>query len=109
MFNKRGRGPKPSVWKHAVQGAFEEFFAKRSNPLNDAEKVVEPPLAEATGAGLKWLYSGLGIAEPTQVQATIGAPIRSTVLGVTGSLVALENDHDVHPHCHRHCHRHHRS
>ena len=45
------RGPKSKQWTKAVQETFVNFFAKRSEPLNPAEKVTAP-LVEATGAGL---------------------------------------------------------
>jgi hypothetical protein len=83
MFNSRGRGPKPSKWTHKSNKQFMAFFARRSEQLNEAEKEVEPPLVEATGAGLKWLFTGIGGEEPAQVLAVVGAPIRSIVLDVT--------------------------
>ena len=81
------RGPKDRRWKKACRSAFEDFFARRSEPLHQAE-TDEAPLVEATGAGLKWLFSSLG-DEPTQVQSAVGGRVRNVVLGVTGALVAL--------------------
>ena len=52
------RGPKDRRWKKACRSAFEDFFARRSEPLHEAE-TDEAPLVEATGAGLKWLFSCL--------------------------------------------------
>eukprot|EP00966_Prymnesium_polylepis_P328320 7384124-Prymnesium_polylepis.1 len=89
MFNGHGRGPKPTRWRHESRESFEQFFARRSEPLHEAEKETEPLLVEETGAGLKWLFSSVGEDEPTQVQAAVGAPVRSVVLGVTGAMVAL--------------------
>ena len=88
MLNGRSRGPKPSRGVHKSKDSFAAFFARRSEPLNEAEKEAEPPLVEATGVGFKWLFTSIGADEPTQVQATIGAPVRSTVLGNTGALAA---------------------
>ena len=87
MFNSRGRGPKPSKWTHKSNKQFMAFFARRSEQLNEAEKEVEPPLVEATGAGLKWLFTGIGGEEPAQVLAVVGAPIRSIVLDVTSRCI----------------------
>ena len=51
MLPSSRRGPKSKQWTKAVQETFVNFFAKRSEPLNPAEKVTAP-LVEATGAGL---------------------------------------------------------
>ena len=59
-------------------------------------------LVEATGTGCKWLFTGFGEDEPTQVQAAVGGAARSTVIGVTGALVALgvsEKPGDGHATC----------
>ena len=80
------RGPKPSKWRGTVSAGFEAFFAQRSEPLN--LQPDEEPLVEATGAGLKWLFSGLG-NEPMQVQVVTGGVVRNVALAVTGMLVAL--------------------
>ena len=81
------RGPKDKRWTKAVQASFADFFAKRSEPLNPAEKDTAP-LVEATGAGLSWLFSSFG-EEPTQVRAAEGGPVRNISLGITVALVAL--------------------
>ena len=81
------RGPKDKRWTKGVQASFADFFAKRSEPLNPAEKVTAP-LVEATGAGLSWLFSSFG-EEPTQVRAAEGGPVRNISLGITVALVAL--------------------
>ena len=83
------RGPKSKQWTKAVQETFVNFFAKRSEPLNPAEKVTAP-LVEATGAGLSWLFSSFG-EEPVQVRAAQGGPVRNVVLDITGDLAALGN------------------
>ena len=80
------RGPKSKQWTKTSRLAFGDFFAKRSEALN--HQPDEAPLHEATGAGLKWLFSSFG-EEPTQVAATEGAPVRNIILGITGALVAL--------------------
>ena len=80
------RGPKDKKWTNKSRLAFGDFFAKRSEPLN--HQPDEEPICEATGTGLKWLFSSFG-EDPTQVAATDGAPVRNIVLGITGALVAL--------------------
>jgi hypothetical protein len=64
---------------------FALYFARRSEPLN-----VQPdePLAEVSGAGEKWIFTGMG-DESTQVRSTIGGSVRNVMLGVTGTLIAL--------------------
>ena len=81
------RGPKDKRWTKAVRASFADFFAKRSEPLNPAEKEAAP-LVEATGAGLSWLFLSFG-DEPTQVRAAEGGPVRNIILGITGALAAL--------------------
>ena len=54
------RGPKVKKWTKPAAFAFAEFFAKRSEPLPTAPSIDEAPLTEATGAGLKWLFSSFG-------------------------------------------------
>eukprot|EP00966_Prymnesium_polylepis_P016341 376648-Prymnesium_polylepis.1 len=63
------RGPKPTKWTKGATKGFAAFFARRSEPLNSPPE--EAPLAEVTGAGLKWLFSQIG-EEPTQVRVAAG-------------------------------------
>jgi hypothetical protein len=89
MFNNRSRGPKPSKWTHSSRARFIDFFARRSGePLNMAESEA-PPLFEASAAGRKWLFTGFGDGEPTQVQAALNAPVYIVAMGVTGAFAAL--------------------
>jgi hypothetical protein len=67
---------------------FLGHFARRSKPLNMAESEA-PPLFEATAAGRKWLFTGFGDGEPTQVQAALNAPVHNVAMGVTGDFAAL--------------------
>ena len=82
------RGPKVKKWTKPAAFAFAEFFAKRSEPLPTAPSIDEAPLTEATGAGIKWLFSSFG-NEPVQARAAEGASIRNISLGITGALVAI--------------------
>ena len=82
------RGPKDKKWTKPAEVAFAKFFAKRSEPLPAAPSIDEAPLTEASGAGLKWLFSSFG-NEPVQVKAAESASIRNIVLGITGALVAI--------------------
>eukprot|EP00966_Prymnesium_polylepis_P144872 3345343-Prymnesium_polylepis.2 len=73
------RGPKPGKWKKGVSVGFAAYFARRSEPLN-----VQPekePLTEATeDAGFKWIFTGFGGNEPTQVRASSGSRILISLL-----------------------------
>ncbi len=89
MFNNRSRGPKPSTWTHASRAIFTDHFARRSEPLNVAETEQLPPLVEASAAGRKWLFMAFGDGEPTQVQASLNAPVHNVGMGLTGAFVAL--------------------
>ena len=80
------RGPKPSKWRRSASANFSSFFARRSELLPSLPD--EEPLAEATGAGLKWIFTGMG-AESTQVGVANGGSVRIVALGVTGALLAL--------------------
>jgi hypothetical protein len=92
--NSRKRSPACEEARSRPSGAgrapgsegFVSFFALRSEPLNVQPE--EEPLTEATGAGLRWIFTGLG-EDPTQVRATSGGSVRNVALGVTGTLVAL--------------------
>ena len=81
------RGPKPTKWRDAASAGFAAHFARRSEPLNLPE---EAPLAEATGAGLRWIFTGFG-EESRQVRIASGGSVRNIALGVTGTLLALGN------------------
>ena len=85
MFERRSRGPKTSTWTRRSQNVFESFFARRSELLKVAaeDQPHDEPLM--TAAAFKWMFSSFG-DEPKQVCAAQGAPIRSTVLGVTGTI-----------------------
>ena len=85
MYDSSRRGPKSKHWTKAAGTAFDEFFAQRSGPLSQPQSDV---LVDATQAGLSWLYSSFG-EDPTQVQAAEGAPVRNTVVGITGTLMAV--------------------
>lgn len=89
MFNKHSRGPKPSIWTHAGKARFTHFFARRTKPLAAGETAQLPPLFEASAAAQKWLFTGFGDGEPTQVQASQDAPVHNVALGVTGAFTAL--------------------
>eukprot|EP00966_Prymnesium_polylepis_P214233 4961139-Prymnesium_polylepis.1 len=80
------RGPKDSRWRKGASVGFATFFARRSETLNVLPE--EEPLTEVTGAGLKWIFTGLG-ADSTQVRAAADGSVRNVVLGVTGTLIAL--------------------
>ena len=84
MFDGRSRGPKLSKWTKASQASFQSFFARRSEPLKAAAD--DQPVM--TAGALKWMFSSFG-DEPRQLRADVGAPIRSVVLRLTGTLVAL--------------------
>ena len=86
------RGPKVKKWTKPAAFAFAEFFAKRSEPLPTAPSIDEAPLTEATGAGLKWLFSSFG-NEPVQARAAEGASIRNISL--------VTRHHRRRPRCHR--------
>eukprot|EP00966_Prymnesium_polylepis_P066004 1531422-Prymnesium_polylepis.1 len=75
------RGPKPTMWRDAASAGFAAHFARRSEPLNLPE---EAPLAEATGAGLRWIFTGFGTR---QVRIASGGSVRNIALGVTGTLL----------------------
>ena len=46
------RGPKPSRWRHAARSSFEQFFVRRSGPLNKApDEATEPPDEAPHGEG----------------------------------------------------------
>ena len=66
--------------------SFESFFARRSEPL--MEGATEEPCVDAA-LDFKWIFHGLGGEEPQQVSAAVDGAVISTVLGVTGALVAL--------------------
>ena len=87
MFEGRSRGPKPSRWRANASIGFEAYFGRRSEPLN--EEPDDEPLAEATGAGFKWLFSESG-GEPRQVSSASNGSVRNVALGVTGALLARE-------------------
>ena len=80
------RGPKPSKWMHGASAGFAAYFARRSEPLPSLPD--EEPLAEVTGAGLKWVFTGMG-AESTQVGVASGGSVRNVAFDVTGALLAL--------------------
>ena len=89
MFNNRKSGPKPSKWTRNVSAAFTKFFARRTEPLDHAERETET-LREETGVGWRWLFRG-DDAEPVQVLAQPGARISNVVLGITGALAVMGN------------------
>ena len=80
------RGPKSSRWRKGASTGFAAYFARRSEPLNLQPE--EEPLAEATGAGLRWILTGMG-EESTQVRSATGGSVRNVMVGVTGALIAL--------------------
>ena len=80
------RGPRPSKWRRSASADFSAFFARRSELLPSLPD--EEPLAEATGAGLKWIFTGMG-TESTQVGVAHCGSVRNVALGVTGALLAL--------------------
>ena len=90
------RGPKPTRWRHAARSSFEQFFARRSEPLNEApDEALEPPdeAPEPDGessqqAYAAWLFWGDG-DELEQVRAAVGDSIRNTANGLMGTFVAL--------------------
>eukprot|EP00966_Prymnesium_polylepis_P224419 5191031-Prymnesium_polylepis.1 len=58
------RGPIPTKWRAGAGARFDAYFARRTEPLNSAPE-EEEPLAEATGAGLRWVFHEFG-EETTQ-------------------------------------------
>jgi hypothetical protein len=86
MLEGRSQGPKTSRWTKRSRTSFKAFFARRSEPLQEA--ATEELHVDAT-LDCKWIFHGLGGQESQQVSASVDGAIVSTVLGVTGALVAL--------------------
>ena len=79
MLEGRSQGPKTSRWTKRSRTNFEAFFARRSEPLQEA--ATEELHVDAT-LDFKWIFRGLGGQESQQVSASVDGAIVSTVLDV---------------------------
>ena len=76
------------MWRHKSRTSFEDFFARRSSPLDPA--AAEPKFfIDATGGCEKWLYTGAGDGEPVTVRAALGSTVKNIILGVSGALLSV--------------------